>query len=290
MALSWSSSMSLPTTLVLLSLTQFSIAQLSTCGAVNCPLDQYSRPGCVVGNTTASELGISSFTSSLSPQPLTWTIAVQSVGGPLNTFERNFFIGTPPSLNLTASGSSQSQACALFFEGVAAYTEFPGTDPAYDQGTCDDALTQGCVNDIRTQAQTELVNIRSGSGENDSSSPAFVCGKLGETLRDKAPTTCTVASDGRWGDILVRPLTGGAAASPIKQGECHPTTGKDYNLTLAASNRVDAPSRNTTEVGAILFGVTPIMTIVYKGDEPEPEIDLSCLKTIGPKANTTYNE
>ena len=275
--------------IALLSLSRLSLAQLSSCDAVNCPLDQYRNFECVVGNASAIALGITSFTSPLSSQPLTWTIVVQGVNGPSNNYERDFFLGTSPSLNLTAGGSSQSQACGLFFEGVATKIKFPGTDREYDQGTCDDALTQSCVNDLRTQARTELANIRGGSGGYNDSLPASVCGKLGDVLRDDAPKTCTVVSDGRWGDVLVRPLTGVAAAPLVDQGDCHPTTGKDYNLALVASNRLSAPSRNITDITPILFGVTPIMTIVYGGGVPDSDVDLSCLKTVGPKTNTTTN-
>ena len=287
MALFSSSSGILHGALVLLSLSRLSIAQLSSCDAVNCPLDQYGNFECAVGNITAGALGVTSFSSPLSSQPLTWTILVQSIKGQLNSFERDFFIGAPPSLNLS---SSQSQACGLFFDGVATKTEFPGTDPEYDQGTCNDALTQSCVNDLRTQARTELAKIRGASGGDNSSSPASVCGKLGDVLRDKAPATCSVASGGSWGVVLARPLTGEAASPPVKLGDCHPTTGEDYNLALVASNRLNAPSRNTTDVAPILFGVTPIMTVVYGGGIPESEMDLSCLKTAGPKTNSRTNK
>lgn len=280
-----SSSVILPVTLAILSLSRLSIAQLSSCDAVFCPLDEHSQLRCVVGNTTARGFGISSFTSLLSSQPLTWTVTVQPVDEPSDTFERDFFIGTPPTLNLTDNGSSRSQACALFFDGVATKTKFPGSDPEYDQGTCNDALTQSCVDDLRTQARTELANVR--GGRDNSSSSASVCASLGDALRGRAPKTCSVASDGRWGDVLVRPLTGATAAQPVKQGDCHPTVGKDYDLTLVASHRLISPSRGSKDLGAILFGVTPIMTVVYGGGVPEAEVDMSCLKTITPKGDTT---
>ncbi|MCJ1366313.1 hypothetical protein MMC16_005441 [Acarospora aff. strigata] len=279
------SSAVLPVALALLSLSRLSIAQLSSCDAVACPLDEYTKPRCVIGNTTARAIGVSSFTSPLSSQPLTWTIAVQSIDEPPNSFERNFFIGTSPSLKMTDGGSSRSQACALFFEGVATRTKFPGSDPEYDQGTCNDALTQSCVDDLRTQARAELANIR--GGRDNSSSSASVCASLGDALRGRAPKTCSVASDGHWGDILVRPLTGATAAPPVKQGDCHPTVGKDYDLALVASNRLTPLSRTSRDLAPILFGVTPIMTVVYGGGVPEPQMDMSCLKTIGPKGNTS---
>jgi hypothetical protein len=263
------SSVILPVTLALLSLSPLSVAQLSSCDAVACPLDADGQLRCVIGNTTAGAIGISSFTSPLSSQPLTWTVAVQSINEPPKSFTRDFFIGTPPALNLTDGGSSQRQACAFFFKGLATKIRFPGSDPEYDQGTCNDALTQSCVDDLRTQARAELANVR--RGRDNSSSSTFVCRTLGNALRDNAPKSCSVASDGRWGNVLFRALTGPRAARPIKQGDCHPTVGKDYDLTLVASDHLTSPSRNSSELVPILFGITPIMTVVYGGGAPEAD-------------------
>lgn len=274
-----------PVTLALLSLSRLSTAQLSRCDAVACPLDEYSQQRCVLGNITARAVGISSFTSALSSQPLTWTLAIQSINEPPRSFDRDFFIGTPPAVNLTDEGSSRSEACALFFEGVATELKFPGSDPDYDQGTCNDALTKSCVDDLRTQARSELANIRGGKDKNSSS--ASVCASLGDALRGSAPKTCAVASNGSWGIVLARPLTGATAARPVKQGDCHPTVGKDYDLALVASNRLTSPSWNVTDVAPILSGVTPVMTVVYGGSLPEAEVDMSCLKALPPKEDTT---
>ena len=279
-----SHSILLSTALIFPSLIKLCAAQLSSCDDVGCPLDQYDQSSCVIGNTTAGALGISNFTSPLSSERLTWTIAVQSINGTDSTFERDFFLGTPPGLNLTAAGRpSEIEACALFFEGVAAKTTFPGTDHENDQGTCSDALSKSCVSSLRTHALASLSSIRTNS-----ISTASVCDQLSHAFRDQTTTnSCTVASSG-WGTILARPLTGPLAAPFVQQGECHPTTGgKDYNLELVAANRLDAPSRNIDELDPILFGVTPIMTITYGGNVSEPAVDLSCLKTIGMSPNTT---
>lgn len=92
--------------LVMVSLLESSHADIVGCDAVNCPLDKYNQTQCVIGNTTAHEIGISSFNSELlSPQPLTWTLAIQTVGNQGNTIERGFFLGSAPSTNLQVSVS-----------------------------------------------------------------------------------------------------------------------------------------------------------------------------------------
>ena len=281
-------------------LATFSYAQLSGCDAVDCPTDQNGKSQCVLGNVTAAALGVLSFNASLSPQPLTWTLIVQSLNSQQNLYERDFFLGTPPSLNLsqktttTSTPYRQPQACSLFFEGIAPHLRFPGSDPLYDQGTCNDALNADCVADLQAQAQSELSKILHDSSSGGASSSkgnsnsttlaSSVCEALGTSLRDNAPTSCTLASGGHWGSILSRPLISPQSPKPVQPDLCHPTTeGADYELTLIAADQINARSRNTTDIEDVVYGVTPIITVVYGGngtDDQNAEIDLSCIKPI----------
>ncbi|KAL9129499.1 MAG: hypothetical protein Q9217_002059 [Psora testacea] len=159
-------------------------------------------------------------------------------------------------------------------------SKFPGDDPEYDQGTCNDALTARCASDLQHQAHTELTTILRNSQGNSSTA---VCSSLSDSLRDKPPISCSTVNGGDWGTILARPLTGTNASQPLKPGNCHPMSGKGYNLTLVAVNRVNTPSRYVTDIKPVLFGITPLMTVIYGDQMRDPQVDLSCLKTIGPK-------
>ncbi len=230
-------------------LASSSYAQISGCNVVDCPTDHSGQLQCVLGNATANALGVLSFNTSLSPQPLTWTLVVQALEpAEQNLYERDFFLGTTPSLNLstntptTSTRDQQPQACSLFFDGIAPQLRFPGSDPRYDQGTCNDALDADCVVDLQTQAKSELAKVlRNSSSESNSTSAALAssaCDALGTALRDKAPTSCTIAAGGHWGSILSRPLISPRSPPPVPQGTCHPTTGgKDYELTRTRSMR-----------------------------------------------------
>ena len=292
-------------------LATFSYAQLSGCDAVDCPTDQNGKSQCVLGNATAAALGVLSFNTSLSRQPLTWTLIVQSLNSQENLYERDFFLGSPPSLNLVQNTTTrstpyqQTQACSLFFEGIASQLRFPGSNPLYDQGTCNDALNAACVADLQAQAKSELSKILhdSSSGDtggskgnsNSTTLASSVCETLSTALRANAPTSCTLASGAYWGSILSRPLTSPQSPKPVQPGLCHPTTGgADYELTLIAADQTNALSHNSTDIEDVVYGVTPIMTIVYGGgngtDDPNAEIDLSCLKAIesnGSSRNST---
>ena len=291
-----------------------SYAQISGCNAVDCPTAYNGDLQCVIGNATASAIGALSFNTSLSPQPLTWTLIIQSPTSlhsqpQQELFERDFFLGTPPSLNLsqntsaTSTRNQQAEACSLFFEGVAPRLRFPGSDREYDQGTCNDALGAQCFADLQAQAQSELSKIlnnstsrgtgssNSNSISNSSAPASSVCDALGTSLRDKAPTSCTVAySGGHWGSILSRPLTGPQSPRPVQQRTCYPTTvDRDYELRLIAKNQTDIESLRDSDIMDFMFGITPIMTVVYGGgngrDDQNAEIDLSCLKPINTRGS-----
>lgn len=258
-------------------------AQLSSCDAIKCPLDQYSNPTCSVGNVTARAIGIANFSIPLSSHALTWTVAVQSLSDGQSTFERDFFLGTPPDLNLTTLGSLGTHVCAIFFNGAANQASFPGEDPEHNQGTCNDALTAGCVNDIRNQAQAFRLKEHNSTNNNTS-----FCTELGKALSMDAPPSCIVAAGDEWSDVQARTLTGFDAPKSIQKGDCTPTTGKDYELMQTESIRIVSPSRNYTDLKPILYGVTPILTAVW--DERNGTVmssELSCLKTVGAARNAT---
>lgn len=124
----------------------------------------------------------------------------------------------------------------------------------------------------------------SNEARDDFSNITSRCVRLGNALRDHAPASCAIATNGAWGDVLARSLTNLTTAPPISQGNCHPTTGANYDIASIAGSRIEVPSRSTTELRSALFGVTPIMTIAYSDDGANVEVDLTCLKTIGPKA------
>ncbi|KAL8934733.1 MAG: hypothetical protein Q9211_005073 [Gyalolechia sp. 1 TL-2023] len=231
-------------------------------------------------------IGISSFNSPLlSPQPLTWTIGVQFQE---RTAERAFFLGSAPDTLSQGTKSSQVQACSLFFEGVAGRLRFPGTDPEYDEGNCNDALTAACVNDLRKQSQAALQDIISNGEGDNSNKTTSTCDALGNALRDKAPASCAIASNGAWGTILARSLTNSSTARPTPKGNCHPTTDASYDLFQIASSSTQVPEFSPMATRSALLGVTPIMTIAYNAEgADDAEFDLTCLKPVGPPASNT---
>lgn len=186
---------------ILAAFGQTSKAQLVGCDAVGCPLNQYNRPQCEIGNLTAQEIGVANLSTSISPKPLTWTLSTSASSDPTNSsqevFTRTFYLGTPPSLDLQTLTTYQS--CALFFEGISSNLAFPLHDLDTDVGTCSDAMGLACVNNLMVQANSTLSNIMAGNNDT-----ITICQTLETMLRDNAPHTCANATNGSWGNISVK--------------------------------------------------------------------------------------
>lgn len=269
--------------------SKLSMTQLVGCEKVSCPLSSdKTQPQCSIGNVTTAAIGITNFATPLSITPFTWTLTTQDLPDSPKLFEHDFFLGTS---RLVSLDSSNIQACALFFDGVSPNLKFPGTDAETDQGTCADALSQSCVDDLGQQAEKALSDLLTNAEGSDRAEVGTLCNGVNDALKDHAPSTCTVASNSQWGDVLARKLTGPGTVEPVEKDVCDPTTGQDFALRQVASHRLEAASRNLDDLARVLKGVTPILTIFWDSDEgAEPDIttNLSCLKTIGEaQGNTT---
>ncbi|KAF3044746.1 hypothetical protein E8E12_010165 [Didymella heteroderae] len=231
----------------------------------------------MIGNATLKAIGISNVTTSLDSQPLTWTVGLQELkeNGANPTFDRNFYLGTPPSIQL-----NDAHGCALFFDGISANLTSSMGDQL-DKFSCSNVLAEACVSDLIAQARSTY----EGFGVATDGSPG-ICSRLSDALMDKPPTACN-GIKGSWGTILAQPLTGNSASEQIKQEQCHPTTGQDYGLSLIASIRKEASGRELSELSPILNAITPVMTVFAK--ENDTDVELSCLKLVESKANQTVD-
>ncbi|KAF1357552.1 hypothetical protein EJ07DRAFT_157552 [Lizonia empirigonia] len=261
--------------LLLLSFGSSAVAQLLGCDAVGCPVDEYRTPQCEIGNATLKAIGITNVTTLLDSQPLTWTLGLQELKAAQPTFDRNFYLGTPPSVNL-----NDTTSCALFFEGVSSnLTTSAGNQ--LNKFICSDALPAACISDLLTQAQSSFDNL-----DKTPSSSSSICTQLRDTLLTKPPPTCNMPQ-GTWGTILATPLSGSSSPAPLPQSPCHPTTGRNYTLSLIASTRTTTTSRAVSHLGPILNAIHPVMTLVRGANETRAQ--LSCLKLVEQEAGQTLD-
>lgn len=252
---------------------------------------------CYVNGSRITTLGFTNFTTSLTTEPLSWTVGYQV--DPTNfrgngTDERFYYLGTPPALDLNSISSLS--ACALTFVGIQSHLSFvpPGTpvlDMSLLSGTCGDALGATCVSDL-IQQSLRFTNDLNGNG-------TFQCSSLANMLQNDPPASCSEAGPS-WGNILVKgeleelhrqaytdlfepDLTGPEAASKIELGTCHPTVNQTYDIRIVENQN------STSQLN--FFGViTPILTVFAPVSNPSDsdvgptlstsEAHLSCMKPI----------
>lgn len=170
-------------------------AQLLGCEAVKCPQVDSTTSSCPIGNFTAQAIGTANFTSAISSDPLTWTVAFKAEILPTNSsadvLERSYYLGSPASLDLA---TIDVKGCALIFKDVVNRHEFSPPEA----GTCPSFLGASCVSDLISQANKTLSEILSDDD------PTFVCSKLAVQLRDNAPSSCDLTDNGVWGAISVQ--------------------------------------------------------------------------------------
>lgn len=181
--------------------TQRAYSQLVGCDVLEC--DGGANDGCTLGNTTSSYIGTTSFTTSISPGdvPLAWTVGAssESKGSASNLtdvfFTKNFYLGTPPSLDLASP--TGFAGCALFFEGIARSLPLNGS-AEFGTVTCDQALQAACVNDLMSQATQQIQSLRtSGNSETQS-----VCAALQARMEPNPPASCRSIAAVTWGSVV----------------------------------------------------------------------------------------
>ncbi len=183
-------------------LTQRAYSQIVGCDVLSC--DGGANNGCTLGNTTSSFIGTTNFTTSISPNnvPLTWTVGASSPDQSSSsnstdvTFQKKFYLGTPPSLSLASS--NDFAGCALFFEGIARSLPLGGA--TYGSMTCGQTLQDGCVNDLLSQAKNQIQTLRTSSNADSES----VCNALQSTLEANPPQSCQTIATVTWGAVVAK--------------------------------------------------------------------------------------
>ncbi|KAI1630119.1 hypothetical protein EDD37DRAFT_83160 [Exophiala viscosa] len=256
-------------------------AQLVGCETLGC-----SSTGCTLGNVTNAFLGATSFNASLptstSSSPtqveLTWTVGAlaqsppQTSGSSSSTkdtlFTKNFYLGYPPSLNLTTDSTG---GCALFFEGIARSIPLNGSE--YGSMTCQSALGTQCTSDLLTQAEG-LVNTKSNT----------VCADLQSHMQASPPSSCLGVATVTWGSVVAKDLTSPQA---ISQTSCHPSVaGAGYDVALIETQTVRSEDVSS-DLAPFLYSLTPVLSVFYSDSQTATtKTYLSCLKVIDAAAGS----
>jgi hypothetical protein len=113
------------------------------------------------------------------------------------TFTKEFYLGTPPSLNLATT--DDFAGCALFFEGIARSLPLNGVTE-YGSVTCSQTLQDACVNDLLAQAKKQVQTLRTSA----SGGTGAVCSALQSTLEANPPQSCLSIATVTWGSVVAK--------------------------------------------------------------------------------------
>jgi hypothetical protein len=174
---------------------------IASCADVMCPSAPASVAAqCAVLNKTFTAIGQARIpidtstnggSSSSTLAGLSWIegVAVRDRPGIDRTYDKTFYLGTPPDLDLTGTGS-----CAVFFTEVSDGVSFGDGDPSTVQGTCQQAMSSDCVSALIGRAKA--VNFQ-GLPIDDA------CKKLqGEFHVNLDPVCSRFATGSQWGGIV----------------------------------------------------------------------------------------
>lgn len=164
------------------------------CADVQCPTKSGSTSAeCKLVDKTFTAVGLANIpVSEDSLKGLSWVegVAVTNSSDETRSFDKSFYLGTPPQLNLTGTG-----ACALFFSQVSDRVYFgkEDEDQSTTQGTCNQAMTEKCVSALIARA--EALDLEGLSSKE-------ACAKLETAFQDNIDSECASAAAGsKWAGL-----------------------------------------------------------------------------------------
>ncbi|PGH08514.1 hypothetical protein AJ80_07834 [Polytolypa hystricis UAMH7299] len=291
--------------LLLLSPLSFSTAnELLSCVEVDCPT-QGGSADCRVANQTFTAVGLTSisiskeiFEDQNDDVELTWTVGLDHHDNVdpddryLRYIERVYYLGTPPTVDLTAENLEYG-GCALYMtkEGNKNIFHSNNVSPDSSPAFCHQNLGDDCISALDSK-------ISSLAGEHrTSASEADICSSIASSLQENLPSSCTaLLTSNSNNSLLVRgvPLTGSQAPSPLSEAQnsssnCYPTLPKSNNLTRVFAYNISA-SQFINETAPAIQGETPIWSLFWSKSQSEddnddaqiedPTVQMVCLRTI----------
>ncbi|GFF53868.1 hypothetical protein IFM62136_02432 [Aspergillus lentulus] len=241
----------------------------------NPSLESHALSQCIAADNSSSASGTTFFISPLvnnGSTQLSWTLGIHIQNSSDDTgrnkliqIERDFYfgLGSDPGSIQNAS----FRACSIFYHGAS--------EPLYSDANPDGRRTQelsdDCVRDL-----TALVNNTAQElmPQNDGDL-LNVCKKLVETTTGNRPTSC---HNYNLGELHFQAFTNRNTSSTSSSGNCHSSSGGDYNLTLVDSNSF-ANANGSTNLKNMVLGATPIITVFYpESNLSRPDIQYMALK------------
>jgi len=207
--------------------------------------------------------------------------------------ERAFFLGTPPSLDLSTPNLPYTGCAFLFISDDGAFPVVGDViyPDLYDSSSCNAAWASRCSYDLEKKA-TDL----SQKYRNESTTESY-CNAIAADLESERPSSCftvlgfSVEGVALTGPTAPKPLT----AAEKADGNCWPTLPKTNDLTPIFRYNHTSFVNETSP----FQGYTPVMTLWYTSESeselrddplldypfgnfgnPSVNVDLKCLKVV----------
>lgn len=167
------------------------------CADVDCPTRAgSSSPECNLVDDTFNAIGLARIpVENDELEGLSWVqgVAVSDSDNKQRIFHKNFYLGTPPNLDLSEVG-----ACAVFFNAVSSRVAFgdDNDDISRTYGTCESAMSKDCV---------EAIIERANDLDYDGLDSNEACEKLAQEFDKNLDSECKSFAPGKsWSNITVK--------------------------------------------------------------------------------------
>jgi hypothetical protein len=303
-----------------LCLLRFTLSQIVGCDGPNiqCPTEDSDAKGSCAYSDYG--IGVVEFDSNITEAPLTWTMTtVDDTRKDSQMSVRRFWLGTPPSINLT--NTSTFGACSMVFQPSLELTSLlqvpPGTN--LDNFGCETVMGEDCLRGLAGRLQQEASRAVE-DGNMDDRLVRSPCAAVRERLQAaKLPESCiarfraeTYGFRNPNSEPAFRPalhlcwtlttalctvFTNGIIENTLgyhrSQDGCSVTTGgPEYSTVFGGDTNVPGSS-DSEENQLFKNGTTPIISMFYNepwndattgpfpGLSPtEPEVHVHCLRSL----------
>ncbi|KKZ60235.1 hypothetical protein EMCG_05045 [[Emmonsia] crescens] len=291
--------------LLLFSLSFSSANELLSCVEVNCPIAEGSAiTDCRVVNQTLGDVGLASipvpseiFGNQDGDVNLTWTVGIDHYNGidpddrNQRYIERLYYLGTPPSVNLTADdlGMTLEDNNNIFYD----FSLPADSSTSY----CGNYLDDTCMSALNSKFSELAGEHHPGGPETD------ICSSIASDLQANLPSSCPGLTSARSTIVRGVSLTGSHAPSPPTEAQnstsnCHPTLPKSNDLTRVFAYNISA-SAYVNETGPAVLGETPVWSVFWSKGQSEgnddarienPSVRMVCLRPLEKNVATEMNK
>ncbi|ETS74483.1 hypothetical protein PFICI_14349 [Pestalotiopsis fici W106-1] len=249
------------------------------CEDVACPKTSGSDDTCTVSDETFLGVGLTRIPDvpdSFAGLTIVKGVNVSTAGpaadsnGNDRQYKSVYYLGAPDSQTI-----DNLDGCAIVFHDTLNGIKFNGVNSASDQGTCQDVISQSCIDALTQQVSTLWANETSGDR----------CAAVSDALASASLTECVdmVGTGKGLGNFTAQTLSD---LSPISgdqnaSSNCWPITPKSDSLAKLGEE-TDSDGYDFASFQDQVYKLTPVLTLLSTSTN-DSSSQLSCVKLITTK-------